>query len=211
MFLNDPSRTTRCRWRSTGWSGQFARTTPWSEFAAFSILFAVPVSLVFFVFQRYIVGGLAIGELGEPATAMELPFAPAGLLLALAVLGGTLVLFGLGTEGTRLDNDASRDSALGCSGLELADDRRARPCNRRATDVADATAEAADVAIPAVRLRRRPSRLRRRPMRCNRSNAWPPTGLRAARTLERMCLRALAVTSSAERYRLTYQPESRSL
>ena len=41
--------------------GQFARTTPWSEFAAFAILFALPVSIVFFVFQRYLVGGLAVG------------------------------------------------------------------------------------------------------------------------------------------------------
>ncbi|HUP54576.1 MAG TPA: ABC transporter permease subunit [Methylomirabilota bacterium] len=41
--------------------GQFARTTNWSEFAAFAILFAAPVSLVFFVFQRYLVGGLAVG------------------------------------------------------------------------------------------------------------------------------------------------------
>ncbi len=41
--------------------GQFARNTPWAEFAAFAILFAVPVSLVFFVFQRYLVGGLAVG------------------------------------------------------------------------------------------------------------------------------------------------------
>jgi arabinogalactan oligomer/maltooligosaccharide transport system permease protein len=41
--------------------GQFARTTNWSQFAAFSILFAAPISLVFFVFQRYLVGGLAVG------------------------------------------------------------------------------------------------------------------------------------------------------
>jgi arabinogalactan oligomer / maltooligosaccharide transport system permease protein len=41
--------------------GQFARTTPWSEFAAFAILFALPVSVVFFFFQRYLVGGLAVG------------------------------------------------------------------------------------------------------------------------------------------------------
>jgi arabinogalactan oligomer/maltooligosaccharide transport system permease protein len=41
--------------------GQFARTTRWSEFAAFAILFALPVSLVFFFFQRYLVGGLAVG------------------------------------------------------------------------------------------------------------------------------------------------------
>jgi arabinogalactan oligomer/maltooligosaccharide transport system permease protein len=41
--------------------GDFARNTTWSEFAAFAILFALPVSLVFFVFQRYLVGGLAVG------------------------------------------------------------------------------------------------------------------------------------------------------
>lgn len=41
--------------------GQFARTTNWSEFAAFAILFALPVSVVFFFFQRYLVGGLAVG------------------------------------------------------------------------------------------------------------------------------------------------------
>ena len=41
--------------------GEFARTTPWSQFAAFAILFALPVSAVFFFFQRYLVGGLAVG------------------------------------------------------------------------------------------------------------------------------------------------------
>ncbi len=41
--------------------GGFARTTSWSEFAAFAILFALPVSAVFFLFQRYLVGGLAVG------------------------------------------------------------------------------------------------------------------------------------------------------
>jgi arabinogalactan oligomer/maltooligosaccharide transport system permease protein len=41
--------------------GEFARTTRWSEFAAFAILFAAPVSVVFFFFQRYLVGGLAVG------------------------------------------------------------------------------------------------------------------------------------------------------
>ena len=41
--------------------GQFARTTNWSQFAAFAILFAAPVSIVFFFFQRYLVGGLAVG------------------------------------------------------------------------------------------------------------------------------------------------------
>jgi arabinogalactan oligomer/maltooligosaccharide transport system permease protein len=41
--------------------GGFARTTTWSEFAAFAILFSLPVSVVFFFFQRYLVGGLAVG------------------------------------------------------------------------------------------------------------------------------------------------------
>jgi len=41
--------------------GQFARTTNWSQFAAFAVMFAFPVSLVFFLFQRYLVGGLAVG------------------------------------------------------------------------------------------------------------------------------------------------------
>ncbi len=41
--------------------GQFARTTNWSQFAAFAVLFALPVSVVFFIFQRYLVGGLAVG------------------------------------------------------------------------------------------------------------------------------------------------------
>ena len=44
---------------------------------------------------------------------MELPFVPAGLLLALAVLGGTLVLFGLALKALDWTIDASRDSALG--------------------------------------------------------------------------------------------------
>jgi arabinogalactan oligomer/maltooligosaccharide transport system permease protein len=42
--------------------GQFARNTPWAEFGAFAILFALPVSIVFFVFQRWLVGGLAVGS-----------------------------------------------------------------------------------------------------------------------------------------------------
>jgi arabinogalactan oligomer/maltooligosaccharide transport system permease protein len=41
--------------------GQYARTTPWAQFAAFSILFALPVSIVYLFLQRYIVAGLAIG------------------------------------------------------------------------------------------------------------------------------------------------------
>ena len=41
--------------------GQYAGNTPWSKFAAMSILVSLPVSLVYLALQRYIVGGLTIG------------------------------------------------------------------------------------------------------------------------------------------------------
>ena len=41
--------------------GQYARTTPWAELAAFSILVAIPPAVVYFFAQRYITSGLAIG------------------------------------------------------------------------------------------------------------------------------------------------------
>jgi arabinogalactan oligomer/maltooligosaccharide transport system permease protein len=44
-----------------GMVGAFATTTPWGKFSAFAILFALPVSLVYVIFQRWIVGGLAVG------------------------------------------------------------------------------------------------------------------------------------------------------
>ncbi len=44
-----------------GMVGQYAANTPWSQFAAFSILVALPVSVVYLFFQRYIVSGLTIG------------------------------------------------------------------------------------------------------------------------------------------------------
>ena len=60
IFLNDPSQGYTLSLALNKMVGAFGQT-PWSDFAAFSILFAAPVSLVFFFFQRYIVGGLAIG------------------------------------------------------------------------------------------------------------------------------------------------------
>ena len=56
-FLRDPKDYTLALAlnKMVGAFGQ----TPWSDFAAFAILFALPVSVVFFFFQRYIVGGLA--------------------------------------------------------------------------------------------------------------------------------------------------------
>jgi arabinogalactan oligomer/maltooligosaccharide transport system permease protein len=39
--------------------GQFA--TPWSEFAALSIVMTIPILILFFALQRYIVSGLTVG------------------------------------------------------------------------------------------------------------------------------------------------------
>jgi arabinogalactan oligomer/maltooligosaccharide transport system permease protein len=41
--------------------GQYSNTTPWSHFAAMSIMIALPVTIVYLFVQRYFVGGLAIG------------------------------------------------------------------------------------------------------------------------------------------------------
>jgi len=46
-----------------GMVGQYAASTPWSQFAAFSILFAAPVMIVYLWLQRYIISGLTIGGL----------------------------------------------------------------------------------------------------------------------------------------------------
>ena len=60
MFLTDPKDFTLSM-ALNGMVGQFATTTPWSKFAAFAILFALPVSVVYLLLQKYIVSGLAIG------------------------------------------------------------------------------------------------------------------------------------------------------
>lgn len=44
-----------------GMQGQYAANTPWSQFAAMSILVSVPILIVFFALQKYIVGGLTLG------------------------------------------------------------------------------------------------------------------------------------------------------
>jgi arabinogalactan oligomer/maltooligosaccharide transport system permease protein len=41
--------------------GQYSDNTPWSKFAAMSILIALPVAIVYLSLQRYIVSGLTIG------------------------------------------------------------------------------------------------------------------------------------------------------
>ncbi len=44
-----------------GMQGQYASNTPWSKFAAMSIIVSIPVVLVFFLLQRYLVSGLTAG------------------------------------------------------------------------------------------------------------------------------------------------------
>ena len=57
-FLENPSRFTLAM-ALRAMQGQFA--TPWSEFAALSILMSIPVVAIFFGLQRYIVSGLSMG------------------------------------------------------------------------------------------------------------------------------------------------------
>jgi len=44
-----------------GMVGQYASGTPWSQFSAMAILVSIPPVLIFFLLQRYLVGGLAVG------------------------------------------------------------------------------------------------------------------------------------------------------
>jgi arabinogalactan oligomer/maltooligosaccharide transport system permease protein len=41
--------------------GAYASTTPWNVLSAFAILVSLPVSVVYLIFQRWIIGGLALG------------------------------------------------------------------------------------------------------------------------------------------------------
>ena len=59
-FLRDPNSFTLAV-ALNSMVGQFATTTPWGKFCAFAILFSLPVALVYIFFQRWIIGGLAIG------------------------------------------------------------------------------------------------------------------------------------------------------
>ena len=59
QFLDHPENFTLAM-ALNGMVGQYG-TTPWSQFAAFSILVALPVSVVYLFLQRYIVSCLAIG------------------------------------------------------------------------------------------------------------------------------------------------------
>lgn len=59
-FLTDPQRFT-LPMVLRGMIGQYASGTPWSDFAALSILMSIPAVALFFALQRYLVGGLAAG------------------------------------------------------------------------------------------------------------------------------------------------------
>ena len=73
---------------------------------------------------------------------MQLPFIPAGLLIALAVLGGTLLVFGLALKALDWTIDASRDTALAGIVAGLRDWRMTAEPN-------DATAPATAISMPA--------------------------------------------------------------
>jgi arabinogalactan oligomer/maltooligosaccharide transport system permease protein len=59
-FLTDPTRFT-LPMVLRGMVGQYASGTPWSQFAAMSILMSIPPVLIFFFLQRFLVSGLAVG------------------------------------------------------------------------------------------------------------------------------------------------------
>lgn len=59
-FLTDPVKFT-LPMILRGMVGQYASGTPWSEFAAMSIVMSMPAVLIFFFLQRYLVAGLAAG------------------------------------------------------------------------------------------------------------------------------------------------------
>ena len=59
-FLTHPENFTLAM-ALNGMTGQYSGNTPWSQFGAFAILVALPVSVVYLFLQRYIVSGLAIG------------------------------------------------------------------------------------------------------------------------------------------------------
>lgn len=57
-FLEDPARFTLAM-ALRSMQGEY--TTPWSDFSAMSILMSIPIILIFYAFQRYIVSGLTLG------------------------------------------------------------------------------------------------------------------------------------------------------
>ena len=60
LFISDASRITLAM-SLYSFQGQYASQVPWSDFAAMSILITLPVVAVFFLLQRWVVSGLAVG------------------------------------------------------------------------------------------------------------------------------------------------------
>jgi len=61
MFLTGDPKQWTLAMTLNGMVGQYAGNTPWSQFAAYAILVALPVSLVYLYLQKYIISGLTIG------------------------------------------------------------------------------------------------------------------------------------------------------
>lgn len=61
MFLVSDTKQWTLAMTLNGMVGQYAASTPWSQFAAYAILVALPVSLVYLYLQKYIISGLTIG------------------------------------------------------------------------------------------------------------------------------------------------------
>lgn len=59
-FLTDPNRFTLAMGLNS-MVGQYSSNTPWSDFAAMAILITIPIVVLFFLLQRWIVSGLAVG------------------------------------------------------------------------------------------------------------------------------------------------------
>jgi len=61
MFLTGDPKQWTLAMTLNGMVGQYASSTPWSQFAAYAILVALPVSIVYLYLQKYIISGLTIG------------------------------------------------------------------------------------------------------------------------------------------------------
>ncbi|MBN1119559.1 MAG: ABC transporter permease subunit [Anaerolineae bacterium] len=59
-FLVDPERFT-LPMVLRGMVGQYASGTPWSQFSAMAIVMSIPPIIIFFLLQKYLVSGLAVG------------------------------------------------------------------------------------------------------------------------------------------------------
>lgn len=59
-FLTDPNRFTLAMGLNS-MVGQYSSNTPWSDFAAMAIVITLPIVVLFFLLQRWIVSGLAVG------------------------------------------------------------------------------------------------------------------------------------------------------